>query len=58
MKTIYTTIHPFHNVRLHSIVHIRIDANESLYIIISRFISIYVNMGNARKSYTVKQRGY
>ena len=49
-------LHLFHNIRLSSIANIYIDANESMYIIMSRFISIYMNVGNARKSYIVKQR--
>ena len=37
-----------HNVRLSSIAHIHM----------SRFINIYVNVGNARKSYIIKRREY
>jgi hypothetical protein len=48
----------FYNIRLSSIANIHIDANESMYIIMSRFISIYMNVGNARKSYIVKRRKY
>ena len=55
-KLLYNLLPPFHNVRLSSIVHIHIDANEFIYIIMSRFISIYMNVGNARKSYIVKPR--
>ena len=51
---IYTS--SFHNVKLSNIIHIYIDANESIYIIMFRFISIYINVGNVRKSYIVKQR--
>ena len=39
-------LHHFHNVRLSSIAHIHIDVN------------IKMNVGNARKSYIVKQRKY
>ena len=52
----YLVIPPFHNVRLSSIIHIYIDVNESIYIIMSRFISIYMNVGNVRKSYIMKRR--
>ncbi len=48
----------FHNVRLSSIVHIRIDVNESRHIYVSIFINFYMNMGNARKSYNLKWREY
>jgi hypothetical protein len=47
---------PFHNVRLFNIAHIHIDVNESRYICVSRFINIYMNVSNARKSYIVKRR--
>ncbi len=46
---------PFRNIRLSCIAHIHIDVNESY---ISRFINIYMNVGNARKSYIVKRREY
>jgi hypothetical protein len=46
---------PFYNVRLFSIVHIHIDFNKSKYICVSRFINIYINMCNARKSYIMKR---
>ena len=49
---------PFQNIRLFSIVHIHIDVNESKHIYVSRFIYIYMNMGNARKSYNIKWREY
>ena len=49
---------PFHNVRLSSIVHIHLDANESKDIHMSRFINVYMYMGNVRKSYVVKRREY
>ena len=49
---------PFYNVRLSSIAHIHIDANESRYYYIYRFISIYMNVNNDRESYIVKQRKY
>ena len=35
-----------------SIAHIHIDVNESKH----RFINIYMNMGNAKKSYNLKRR--
>lgn len=47
---------PFHNIRLSSIVHIYIYANESKHTYMFRFIDIYMNTGNARKSYIMKQR--
>jgi hypothetical protein len=49
---------PFHNVRLSSIIHIHIDVNESRHTYIFRFINIYMNMSNARKSYILKRRKY
>ncbi len=49
---------PFHNVRLSSIVHIHICVNEFRDTYISRFFNIYMDMGNARKSYIVKRRKY
>jgi hypothetical protein len=49
---------PFHNVRLSSIVHIHIDVNESRHTYMFRFINIYMNVGNARKSYIMKRREY
>ena len=52
----------FHIVRLSNITHIYIDVNESrhtyIYIYMHRFISIYINVDNARKSYIVKRRKY
>ena len=49
-------LHPFHNVRLSSIAHIHVNINESRYTYMSRFINIYMNVGNARKSYIIKRR--
>ena len=49
---------PFYNVRLSSIVHIYLDVNEFKHIHMSRFINIYMYMGNARKSYIVKRGEY
>ena len=49
---------PFHNVNLSSIVYIHIDVNESKYISMSKFINIYINVDNTRKSYIIKQREY
>ena len=48
---------PFHVIRFSSIVHINIDVNESkyIYIYIYIFINIYINVGNAKKSYNMKQ---
>ena len=40
------------------IAHIYIDVNESRYIYMSKFINIYMNMGNGRKSYNIKRRKY
>ena len=49
----------FHNVKLYSIiVHIHIDSNKSIYKIVSIFISIYINMSNAKKFYIMKRREY
>ena len=47
---------PFHNLRLSSIAHIHIDVNESRHIYVSRLINIYMNIDNAKKSYTLKRR--
>jgi hypothetical protein len=52
----YLVLPPFHNVSHSSIFHIHIDANESRHIYLSRFISINMNVGNARMTYIVKQR--
>jgi hypothetical protein len=49
---------PFQVVRLFSIVHILIDVNESRHTYMFRFINIYMNVGNARKSYNMKRRKY
>ena len=49
---------PFHNVRLSSIVHIHIHINEPKHIYLYRFINIYMNVDNARKSYIMKWREY
>ena len=46
----------FHIIRLSSIAHIHIYVNESRHIYVPRFINIYVNVGNARKSYNLKWR--
>jgi hypothetical protein len=48
----------FHNVRLSSITCIHIDVNKSKHICVLRFISIYINVDNARKSYIMKRRKY
>lgn len=47
---------PFHITRLSSISHIYIDVNESKHVYMSRFINIYINVGNAKKSYNMKRR--
>ncbi len=49
---------PFYVIRLSSIAHIHIDVNESRHTYMSRFINIYMNMSNARKSYNMKRRKY
>ena len=49
---------PFHNVSHSNIYHIHIDANESRHIYLSRFISINMNVRNARMTYIVKRRKY
>ncbi len=49
---------PFHNASLSSIVHIHINVNKSKHIRVSRFINIYMNMSNAKKSYIMKRREY
>ncbi len=48
----------FQVIRLSSIAHIHIDVNESRHIYMFRFINIYMNVGNARKSYNMKRRKY
>jgi hypothetical protein len=45
-------------IRLSSITHIYIDVNKSSHTYMSRFINIYMNVGNARKSYNMKRRKY
>ncbi len=49
---------PFHIIRLSGIAHIHIGVyvNESRYICVPRFINIYMNVDNARKSYNLKRR--
>ena len=49
---------PFHNVRLSSIDYICLDVNESTHMYASRFINIYMYVGNARKSHIIKRREY
>ena len=46
----------FQVIRLYSIVHIHIYVNESRHIYMSRFINIYMNVDNTRKSYNMKQK--
>ncbi len=47
---------PFHIVKLSNIAHIHINVNGFRDIYVSRFIKIYMNMYNAKKSYIVKRR--
>ena len=49
---------PFQIIRLSSIAHIQIDVNESRNAYMSRFINIYMNVDNTRKSYNMKRRKY
>ena len=51
-------LHPFQVIRLSSIAHIHRDVNESKHTYMSRFINIYMNVGNVRKSYNMKRRKY
>jgi hypothetical protein len=46
------------NINHSSIVHIYTDINKSIYMFISRFISIYININNARMTYIMKWREY
>jgi hypothetical protein len=43
-------------IRLSSIAYIHIDVNKSRHICVPRFINIYMNMGNTKKSYNMKRR--
>ena len=43
---------PFHNVSHSNISHIHIDVNESRHIL-SRFINIYMNVGNVRMTHII-----
>jgi hypothetical protein len=45
-------------IRLYSIIRIHIYVNELRHIRVPRFINIYMNIGNARKSYNLKRREY
>ena len=47
---------PFQVIRLSSIFYNYIDVNEFRHTYMSRFINIYMNVGNARKSYNMKRR--
>jgi hypothetical protein len=49
---------PFHIIRLSSIahIHIYIYVNKSRHICVPIFFNIYMNVGNARKSYNLKRR--
>ena len=49
---------PFHNVSHSIIVHIHIDVNKFRHTYMFRFINIYMNMDNARKSYIIKRREF
>ncbi len=55
---LYLLLPPFQVIRLSSITHIHINVNESRHTYMSKFINIYMNMGNARKSYNMKRRKY
>ena len=55
---IYVILPPFHNVSHSNIFYIHIDANESIRIYMFKFISIYMNVENARMNYIVKRREY
>jgi F-box interacting protein len=50
----YQVLPLFHNIKLYSIMYIHIDVNESIQICIFRFINIYINVSNVRKSYIMK----
>ena len=56
MNQLKNLLPPFQVIRLSSIAHIHIDANESRHTYMSIFINIYMNVGNARKSYNMKRR--
>jgi hypothetical protein len=46
----------FQVIRLSSIAHIHIDINEFRHTYMSKFINIYMNVDNARKSNNMKRR--
>ena len=55
----YTQVlHPFHNVKLSSIVHIHLYINESRHMYVFIFINIYMYVDNVKKSYILKRREY
>jgi hypothetical protein len=56
MVVVNLLLPPFHIIRLYSIIHIHIYINEFRHICVPKFIDIYMNMGNARKSYNLKQK--
>jgi hypothetical protein len=56
MSIQWILLHLFHIKRFSSIAHIHIYVNESRHIYVFRFINIYMNMDNARKSYNMKWR--
>lgn len=53
---IYFLLPPFQIIKLSSIVHIYIDVNEYRHTYMFRFINIYMNIDNARKSYNMIRR--
>ena len=53
---VWKILPPFHIIRLSNIAHIHIYVNESRHICVPRFINIYMNVGNAKKSYNLKRR--
>ena len=48
-------LHPFHIIKLSNITHIYIYVNKFRHIYLSRFINIYMNIDNTRKSYNMKR---
>ena len=56
MNTLSFLLPPLHITRLYNITHIHIYVNKSRHICVSKFINIYMKVGNARKSYKLKQR--
>ena len=52
----YRVLPLFQVTRLSSIIYIYININESRHTYMSIFINIYMNVGNAEKSYNIKRR--